>query len=481
MAEHYSIEVTLPRSANKQQLANLIHEQLIDRQVLSVEKPQGVSGSEDVLQEVTQVRSSELCFEQQIELMKLQHELHLKRKSLDESVQYLLDNGLAVPSYSSWASPCILVKKPDHMFRFCTDYRKVNTVTKPDSYPLPRIEDCVDQVGAARYVSKFDLLKGYYQVPLTPRAQEISAFITPTGLYSFGLRNAPATFQRLMNRVVAGLEGCAVYIDDVVCYSDTWEIHLSRIRLLFERLVAATLTVNLAKCEFAQATVVFLGKVVGQGKVRLVRAKVQAIDKSPPPATKKELMRFLGMIGYYRSFCCNFSSVVAPLTNLLKFSVKFQWTADCQQAFENAKSLLSSAPVLAAPKLEEPFQLQVDASQVGAGAVLLQKDENDIERPVCYFSRKFNRHQFNYSTIEKEALALIWALQHFDVYVGGGVHPVVVFSDHNPLTFLSSLQNTNQRLMRWALFLQPYGLTIRHIKGSENVMADALSRAPDED
>lgn len=408
-----------------------------------------------------------------------------KRKSLDDSVQYLLENGLAIQSYSSWASPCLLVKKPDHTYRFCTDYRKVNGVTKPDSYPLPRIEDCIDQVGAARYVSKFDLLKGYYQVPLTPRAQEISAFITPSGLYSytrmaFGLRNAPSSFQRLMNRVVAGLEGCAVYIDDVVCYSDTWEVHLARIRSLFERLAAANLTVNLAKCEFARATVVYLGKVVGQGNVRPVRAKVLAIDKFPRPVTKKELMRFLGMIGYYRNFCCNFSSVVAPLTNLLKGSVKFNWTADCQHAFENAKSLLSSAPILAAPRLEEPFQLQVDASQVGAGAVLLQRDDNGIDRPVSYFSRKFNCHQFNYSTIEKEALALIWALQHFDVYVGGGLHPVVVFSDHNPLTFLSSLQNANQRLMRWALFLQPYNLTIRHIKGSENVMADALSRGLDD-
>lgn len=222
-----------------------------------------------------------------------------KHQSLEDSVRYLLDNGLAKPSYSSWASPCLLVKKPDNTFRFCTDYRKVNMVTKPDSFPLPRMEDCVDQVGAARFVSKLDLLKGYYQVPLTPRAQEISSFITPSGLYSynrmsFGLRNAPSTFQRLMNRVVAGLEGCAVYLDDVVSYADTWEQHLSRIRALFEKLVAANLTVNLAKCEFAQATVVYLGKVVGQGRVRLVRAKVLAIDKFPPSTTKKRVDAFLG-------------------------------------------------------------------------------------------------------------------------------------------------------------------------------------------
>ena len=366
-------------------------------------------------------------------------------------------------------------------FRFCTDYRKVNMVTKPDSFPLPRIEDCVDRVGATKYVTKCDLLKGYYQIPLTPRAQEISAFVTPSGLYSynvmsFGLRNAPSSFQRLMNYVISGLEGCAVYLDDVVTVGDTWPVHLSRLSALFERFSAANLTINLAKCEFAQATVVYLGKVVGQGEVRPVRAKVMAIDHFPAPTTKKELMRFLGMIGYYRGFCSNFSTVVAPLTNLLKGKVHFSWTEECQRALDNAKLLLSTEPVLAAPQLDRPFKLQVDASQVGAGAVLLQTDGKDIDRPVCYFSRKFNRYQFNYSTIEKEALAMIWALQHFDVYVGGGAHPVVVYSDHNPLTFLHSLQTPNQRLMRWALFLQPYNLQINHIRGVDNVMADALSR-----
>ena len=162
------------------------------------------------------------------------------------------------------------------------------------------------QVGSAKFVSKFDLLKGYWQIPLTERAREVSAFITPKGLYaykvmSFGLRNAPATFQRLMNQVTAHLEGCAVYLDDVVLSSDTWTSHLDRIRQLFTRLAQANLTVNLAKCEFARATVTYLGKVVGQGFVRPVRAKVMAIDSFPPPANKKELMRFLGMIGYYRS------------------------------------------------------------------------------------------------------------------------------------------------------------------------------------
>ena len=406
-----------------------------------------------------------------------------KLKHLDAEVKYMLDNGIAEPSASSWASPCLLVPKSDKTFRFCTDFRKVNAVTKPDSFPLPRMEDCVDEIGHAKYVSKFDLLKGYWQVPLSKRAQEISAFITPKGLFSykvmpFGLRNAPATFQRLMTRVLGDLEGCTVYLDDVVVFSDSWSQHVERIRALFGRLAEAGLTVNLAKCEFARATVTYLGRVVGQGQVRPVVAKVSAVSQYPAPTTKKELLRFLGLVGYYRCFCRNFSTVVTPLTNLLKSSVEFIWSDECQKAFESVKALLCTAPVLAAPRFDRPFTLQVDASHVGAGGVLLQADDLGIGKPVSFFSRKFNSYQLNYSTIEKEALALIWALKHFDVYVVSGAAPVVVYTDHNPLTFLNSLQCPNQRLIRWSLMLQSYWLEIRYIKGVENVVADALSRVP---
>lgn len=405
-----------------------------------------------------------------------------KKKQLEIEIDYMLENNIIEPSFSSWASPSLLVNKPDGSFRFCTDYRKVNAVTKPDSFPLPRIEDCVDQVGNAKFVSKFDLLKGYWQVPLTDRARDISAFVVPSGLFSykvmsFGLRNAPATFQRLMNRVISGLRGCAVYLDDVIVYSQTWDEHIGQIRALFDKFLKANLTVNLLKCEFAKATVVYLGKVVGQGQVRPVRAKVEAVNNYPTPTTKKELMRFLGMVGFYRCFCRNFSTVVAPLTNLLRAGKDFCWTLVCQQAFEKVKMLLTEGPVLKAPRFDQPFRLQVDASNVGAGAVLLQTFEEGIDHPVSFFSKKFNSYQLNYSVIEKEALALIWALQHFEVYVGSAEGPLVVFTDHNPLVFLHSLQNPNQRLMRWCLFLQGYLLDIRHIKGSENVIADALSRA----
>lgn len=405
-----------------------------------------------------------------------------KREIMEKEIKYMLDHNIAEPSSSDWASPCLLVGKPDGTVRFCTDFRKVNSLTKPDCFPLPRIEDCVDQVGSAKFVTKFDLLKGYWQVPLTKRAQEISSFVTPFGLFSyqvmsFGLRNAPATFQRLMNRVISGLEGCAVYLDDLVVFSDSWESHLKRIRAVLQRLSDARLTVNLEKCEFAKATVTYLGKVVGNGKVRPVQAKVQAIQDFPFPTTKKELMRFLGLVGYYRSFCCNFSTVVAPLTDLLKGKTKFIWSANCQRAFDNVKSLLCSAPVLMAPCFDKTFTLHVDASNVGAGAVLQQADADGVNHPVSFFSRKFNSYQCHYSIVEKEALALIWGLQYFAVYLNSSA-PIIIYTDHNPLTFLNSLQCPNQRLIRWSLFLQSFCLDIRHIRGSKNVVADALSRVP---
>lgn len=292
----------------------------------------------------------------------------------------------------------------------------------------------------------------------------------------FGLCNAPATFQRLVNLLFADLPWCRAYLDDVVIFSNTWEEHLSALRVVFTRLMEANLTLNLAKCEFGEATISYLGHQVGRGVVRPLAAKIEAICQFPVPTGRKALRRFLGMTGYYRQFCRNFATVVAPLTNLLSTKQDFVWTDDCQHAFDSARALLQHAPVLAAPDFLTPFKLEIDASDVGAGAVLLQTDDRGTDHPVGYFSRKFNRHQLAYSTIEKETLSLLLALQHFEVYVGSSPVPVIVYTDHNPLTFLAKMYNHNHRLMRWALIVQEYHLEIHHKKGSENVFADALSR-----
>ena len=404
-----------------------------------------------------------------------------KRELIKKEIDYLLGNNLAIPSSSAWSSPCLLVPKSDGSMRFCTDYRKVNNVTVADSYPLPRMEDCVDRVGAAKFVTKLDLLKGYWQVPLTERASNISAFVTPDGLYQytvmpFGLRNAPATFQRLMRTVLSGVKDCEVYLDDVVVFSDTWADHIHTLREVFEKLLGANLTVNVAKCEFARATVTYLGRQVGQGKVRALDAKIKAITDYPKPKTRRDLRRFIGMSSFYRSYCKNFAAVVVPLTSLTSEKKPYVWSPACQHSFESCKALLCSTPVLAAPDFRRPFKLEVDACDSGAGAVLLQEDELGIDHPVCYYSKKFSGAQCNYSTVEKEALALILALQFFEVYVGSSPLPVLVYTDHNPLVFLKQMQNSNQRLMRWSLLVQDFNIEIRHKKGLDNVFADALSR-----
>ena len=405
----------------------------------------------------------------------------MKKELLDKEVQYMLKNDIIEESQSNWSSPCILVPKHDGGFRFCTDFRKVNDKTKSDSFPIPRIADCIDQIGNAKFVSTFDMLKGYWQVPLTQRAREISAFVTPSGLYQykvmpFGMKNAPATFQRMVNKLVRDIDGCEGYIDDVVIFSDNWSDHIRQIERFFQIMREAKLTINLMKSEFGKATVKYLGHIVGQGQVRPLDAKIQTIVKYPIPTSRKELARFLGMAGYYRNFCLNFSDIAAPLTNLLSKKVKFVWTDDCQLAFDKVKLLLQKSPVLKSPDYEKPFKLIIDSSDVGTGSVLVQEASDGLDHPVSYFSKKFLKYQKNYSVVEKETLGLVLALEHFDVYLGSTPFKIKVYTDHNPLTFLKTMKNKNQRLVRWSLALQEYDLEIQHIPGSENVVADALSR-----
>ena len=404
-----------------------------------------------------------------------------KQAILQKEVRNMLDQGIIEPSDSEWSSPCLMVPKPGNKFRVCADLRQVNQLVKGDSFPLPRMDDCIDSIGHAKFITTLDLLKGYYQIPLTDRAKQILTMTTPEGLYQykvmpFGLKTAPAAFQRLMNNVLRDVPQVKVYLDDVVIFTDSWEDHVQTIELVFDRLQHANLTVNLAKCHFGQAKVTYLGHIVGGGQIAPIDAKVATIVEFPQPTTRKELRRFLGMAGYYRRFCANFATIAAPLTTLLQKATSFKWEAKCENAFKMLKGMLSSHPVLAGPRFDKPFQLAVDASDQGCGSVLFQHTESGHEQPVSYFSRKFNKHQVNYSTVEKEALGLILSLQHYDVYLANTQEPVTVYTDHNPLTFIHRMKGTNQRVLRWSLLIQQYNLQITHIKGTNNVVADALSR-----
>ena len=295
-----------------------------------------------------------------------------KKTIMKKKVEYLLTNNLAEPSLSPWASPCILIPKPDGSFRFCTDYRKVNQVTVRDSFPLPRIDEIIDTISQSSYITTIDLQRGYYQIKLTPRARIISAFVTPFGLFqykvlSFGMCTAPATFQRMITGIVQDLEGTAAYLDDIVVVADTWQIHLTRLQRLFSVLKEAGITVNLAKSAFGQGSVTYLGHTVGHGEVRPKAANVKPLLALPTPTTRKKFLRFLGMAGFYRRFCSNFPTVAAPLTDLTSSSVSFRWNLACDLAFTHLKTLLASHPVVRNPDFNQPFHLQIDASGVGVG------------------------------------------------------------------------------------------------------------------
>ena len=405
-----------------------------------------------------------------------------KRDIMKKEIDYLIDQKLIEPSYSPWASPSLLVPKPDGSFRLCTDYRKLNSITVPDAFPLPRIDDIIDEIGNAKYVSTIDLQKGYYQIGLTERAKTLSSFITPFGLYQyrvmpFGMTNAPSTFQRAISQTISSLEGIMSYLDDIVVFSDTWEQHLDQLHKLWERLSSAGFTVNLAKSSFGQGTVTYLGHIVGQGLTRPKEANIEAILAYPLPTNRKSLMRFLGMCGYYRRYCPNFADVSSPLTDLTSPKKKFEWTPVCSLAFSRLKELLSTQPVLHSPDPSLPYHLQIDASDMGVGAVLLQEDPaTGVLHPVSYHSAKLKKHQKGYSTIEKECLAIVSAIKKFECYLPQNSTPIFVYADHNPLAFINKMRNKNQRILRWALSLQEYRLKVQHIKGVDNRIADTLSR-----
>ena len=408
---------------------------------------------------------------------------HAYRETVKKELQDMLQQGIIEPSSSEWSAPVVLVKKKDGSLRLCVDYRRLNGVSEMDAYPMPRIDDLIDRLGKSCFISTMDLTRGYWQVPVEKESRPKTAFATPFGFYQFnvmpfGLQGAPATFQRLMDKVVQGLEPfSAVYLDDLVIFSKTWEEHLQHVREVLQRLRSAGLTAKAKKCQFGMAQCVYLGHIVGSGLVRPDPVKIQAVKEFPVPHTKKQVRVFLGLAGYYRRFIPDYASIAAPLSDLTKKAAPTQvpWTANCEHAFQQLKQLLCATPVLQSPDFCKPFVLQTDASDRGVGAVLSQCDAAGQDYPVAYFSRKFLPREERYSTVEKECLAIKLAVQAFKVYLLG--RPFQIQTDHRSLVWLDRLKENNPRLTRWSLSLQPYQFSVCHRSGRANGNADALSRA----
>lgn len=315
---------------------------------------------------------------------------------LKQEVEEMLATGIIEPSRGEWCSPVVLVpKKDDPKLRFCVNFSKLNAVSAFDPYPMPRVDELIERLGNANFLTTLDLCKGYWQVPLTESSKDLTTFRVPSGLFrfrvmSFGLHGAPATFQRLVDEVLRGAEDyAAAYIDDIVIFSRTWEEHVQHLADVFQRIQSAGLVINAKKCHIAKPEVQYLGYVIGGGGIHPQVGKVEAIAASPLPNTKRRLRSFLGLIGWYCRLIPNFSSRSAVLTDMTRkcSPVKVKWTQESENAFKDLKNCLCQEPVLQCPDFTLPFTVQTDASGVGLGAVLLQGEEGN-QLPVQYISRK---------------------------------------------------------------------------------------------
>ena len=367
------------------------------------------------------------------------------RGQVEQELKDMLEQGIIEPSSSDWASPLLPVGKKDGTLRLCVDYRRLNAISKMDAYPIimPRVEDVINSVGTATFISKIDLTKGYWQVPAAVREgdREKTALSSPLGLFQFrrmpfGLQGAPATFQRMIDKVLESFSDFSNgYIDDidVVVFSSSFEHHLDHLRRVLQSIRQARLTIRSRKCQFGMSYCHYLGHIVGGGQVQPEEAKITAIRDFPLPKTKKGVRSFLGLTRYYRKFIPDYSSLTAPLSNLTRKQNPnvIVWTPDCEHAFKELKRVLCSPQVLCTPDFTKPFVLQTDASDRGVGAVLSQLDDTGRDRPIAYFSKKLLPRETKYSTVEKECLAIKLGVQHFRTYLMG--YSFEIETDHRAL------------------------------------------------
>lgn len=407
-----------------------------------------------------------------------------KLKLITEQVDEMLSLDVIEPCESPWSNPVLLVDKKDGKPRFCLDSRKLNSVTIKDAYSLPYISEILDNLRDAKYLTSIDLSKAFWQLPIAEEDRNKTAFYIPGRgtlrfkTTAFGLTNAPATQQRLVDMLFGDFElKVFAYLDDVIVISTTFEEHVTLLERIFKKLNEANLTINLEKCKFFRSQLKYLGFVIDSKGLRTDPEKVEAILNYPTPTNRKEVKRFLGTASWYRRFISNFSTIAGPLNKLTSTknnSPKFIWTPEADKAFLELKSLLVKAPVLNCPNFQFPFEVHTDASSYGIGAMLSQTIDG-MERPVAYMSRSLTDTERNYSVTEREALAVLIALEHWRCYLENG-KTISVYTDHSALKWFLSLSNPSGRLARWGIRLSSFNFEIKHRRGKDNVVPDALSR-----
>ena len=409
---------------------------------------------------------------------------HAMRKVVDENLDKMLEMGVIEPTVSPWCSPTVLVRKKDGSIRFCVDLRRVNAVTRKDAYPLPNIGDCLGSLAGSEWFCTLDLAAGYWQVAMSPQDVEKTAFPTHRGQFAFwrmpfGLTNAPATFMRLMELALRGLEWerCLVYLDDVIVFGQDFSTCLQNLSQVLSRFQEAGLKLKPSKCDLFQKEVAFLGHRVSVEGVRCDPAKLEAVSKWPRPETCAEVRSFLGLANYYKRFVPKFSEVALPLVNLTCKSVVFSWNESCEESFVKLKELLTTAPTLAYP-LQSPeahFILDTDASEYALGAVLSQVHEGE-ERVLAYASKALTHSQRNYCTTYRELLAIVEFVPHFKHYLLG--RKFVIRTDHSSLRWFLNFKNAEGLVGRWHAILANYEYDLVHRAGTDHGNADALSRHP---
>ncbi|UYV70034.1 hypothetical protein LAZ67_7001543 [Cordylochernes scorpioides] len=405
------------------------------------------------------------------------------QQEIRNQIQQMLENGIIEQSFSPFSSPVTLVTKRDKTKRFCIDYRKVNELINSDVHPLPRIEDILDRLAQAKYFSTADISSAYWQVPIHPDSRPLLAFATFEGLYQptrlpFGLKTSPQIYERAISQVLQrhGLDCVAHYFDDFIIYSNTLEEHQNHLRQFFAFCEAEKLQLNFAKCEFFKQSINFLGYTITAGTITPLTRNTEIIHAIKQPHNRKTLQSFLGAVNVYNKFIPEYARLRAPLNNLLKKDVVWNWNEACQEAFIDLKGNLTQHPILHLYKEGLPCQVYCDASTLGIAGILKQVHPDGNVYPVQYFSRTLRPHEKNYSISELECLAIVESVEKFRIYLMG--RKFTIFSDHHALQWLKTIKNPSGRLFRWSLRLSSYEYEVRYIKGKLQYEADLLSRNP---